>query len=183
MSPANTELIKRALQGDAQAISEIAREYAAVINRIARRIVRNSEDAADITQEALLKLFISLSQLKRPDRFDSWVHSIAYRTSIDWIRAFRRRPTIECDSIGDLPSADEPVDSAMVRKERLGQLLRMIDNLPATYREVLTLYYIEDQPSKRIALRLGIPVGTVRVKLHRGREMLKRMAQVPLEQR
>ncbi len=183
MSPADTELIEKALQGDPQAVSELVGVYTSFIERIARRIVRNSEDVADITQEVLLKLFVSFSELERLDRFNGWVYRIAYRTSIDWIRALSRRPAMEYDSVDELSADDKPLDSVLVQKEELSQVVRAIDSLPTAYRQVLTLYYIDGHSSRQIALRLKIPVGTVRVNLHRGRAMLRRKISVLLAKR
>ena len=173
MNPEEQALIRKALRGDADAINAVAERYAAFVNRVAWRLVRNSADAADITQEVLLKTVGALAQLEAVEGFQAWLYRIAYRTSLNWIRSRRREPAMESEGLDELPAEEPPPDIEADREAEIANLTQAADALPYPLYLVTRMFYFEQRSCREIAGTLGISEANVKVQLHRARRMLR----------
>jgi len=169
------ELIKKALQGDPDALEGLISQYQGWVYNIARKIVKTSEDAHDVTQEVCLKLFTSLSELKDVSKFSSWLYRITYHTSLNWRRLIKKTPALENpDSIAAPDTDDHSLAEIKVEKEEDIQCLtEAIKELPYHYQVIIKLFYFEERSYEEITELLGMPMGTVKTQLFRGKKMLE----------
>ena len=158
----DAELIGRAQRGDKGAYALLAARIADQFLSIARRILRDRDLAEDATQQALLTMWRDLPKLRDPARFDAW----SYRLLVRACYAEARRTRHWAPNIRLLP-VDEPVVA-----EGLGmvvdrdQLERGFRRLSIDHRAVVVLHHYLDLPLDEVADVLGVPVGTVRSRLH-----------------
>ena len=164
-----SELVERARGGDRHAFAELIRESGARLDATARLILRDPELAQDAVQDTLIRAWRSLPGLRDPDAFDHWLHTLVAHACLELIRK-RKRRVIEVE----LSSADDPstLDPSAVIANR-DQLERALDRLEPEIRAVVVLYYYLDLPLARIADVLGIPVGTVKSRLHRSLGLMR----------
>ena len=164
------DLVQRAMAGDHDAFSELARVSIGRLYATARLILRDDERAEDATQEALVAAWRDLSALRDPDRFDAWLHRLLVRACYREARRGRRRWAIEVEVDGHRVGI-EP-DPALDIADR-DQLERGFRRLDADQRTVLVLHYYLGLSLDEAADALGIPPGTVRSRLHRATQAMR----------
>jgi RNA polymerase sigma-70 factor, ECF subfamily len=155
-------LVERARQGDEEAFDALARTVGDRCMAIACRILRDADLAEDAVQAALITAWRDLRVLRDPDRFEPWLHRIL--THACYAEARRRRRWSA--QIRVLPSdgASDPGDTVTV--DDRDQLERALRRLTLEQRAVLVFHHYLDLPIPEVAVRLGIPVGTVKSRLH-----------------
>jgi len=179
------ELVGQALAGDARAADSLARRWAPRVVACCRARVGNVNAVEDLAQEALLRGFRSLEELRDPGRFGAWLRGIAGRVCLDWLKNGRRRQ-VPFSSLGDnhqvdaalssrADAAESPIDAA----DAAADLLRQVDGLPDEYREVLLLYYYDDVTYHDLAELLGVSAATVNARLTKARALLRRRMSCP----
>lgn len=127
--------------------------------------------ADDIAQDALVKAYVASERYVPRVKFSSWIHTIAYNCFIDSIRK-RSLPTVDAGSAQALDAASDTVADAAFRYQ---ELYAAIETLSPKERAAILLFYMEDRPVKEIADILGVPQGTVKSYLSRGREHLRKI--------
>src|SRR5258705_6219920 len=163
------DLVERAMAGDHDAFSELARASIGRLYATARLILRDDGRAEDATQEALVAAWRDLSALRDPDRFDAWLRRLLIRACYREIRRGRNRWTIEVDVEGhETADADATLDVA----DR-DQLERGFRRLDADQRMVLVLHYYLGLSLDEAAEALGIPPATVRSRLSRATRAMR----------
>jgi RNA polymerase sigma factor (sigma-70 family) len=163
------DLVERAMAGDHDAFSELARVSISRLYATARLILRDHGRAEDATQDALVAAWRDLSALRDPDRFDAWLHRLLVRSCYRELRRGRHRWTIEVDVEGlDLSTADGSLE--LVDRD---QLERGFERLDPDQRIVLVLHYYLGLTLDESADALGVPPGTVRSRLHRATQTLR----------
>jgi RNA polymerase sigma-70 factor (ECF subfamily) len=162
-------LVERARRGDRQAFAELVRASGARLDATARLILRDPELAQDAVQETLIRAWRGLPGLREPGAFDHWLHTLVSHVCLELIRK-RKRRVIEVE----LAPAHDPStrDAAAVIADR-DQLDRALARLEPEIRAVVVMYYYLDLPLAKIADVLGIPVGTVKSRLHRSLGQLR----------
>ncbi|MCW4355122.1 RNA polymerase sigma factor SigE [Hoyosella sp. YIM 151337] len=152
---------------------ELVREHADRVYRLAYRLSGNAHDAEDLTQETFIRVFRSLSSYQ-PGTFEGWLHRITTNLFLDMVR---RRTRIRMES---LPEDYERVPSGGANPEQIyhdsrldPHLQRALDGLPPDYRAAVVLCDIEGLSYEEIAATLGVKLGTVRSRIHRGRQALR----------
>src|SRR5688500_8873408 len=158
----DTDLVIRSQRGDKEAYAVLATEIADRLLAVAQRFLRDIDLAEDATQQALLAIWRDLPQLRDPARFDAW----SYRLVVRACYAEGRKSRHWTPNMHLLPS-DEPMQadgsSAVVDRD---QLERGFRRLSIDHRAVVVLHHYLDMPLDQVADTLGIPVGTVRSRLH-----------------
>ena len=176
-------LVVRLRAGDEQAFEILVRTFGGRLLAVARRFVRNDEDAQDIVQSAYLSAFRALDQFEGACQLSTWLHRIVVNTALMKLRSWRRKPE---ESIEDLlPAFQEdghhveqfsewcaPADQLMERKETRTAVRACIAQLPDNYRTVLMLRDIEELSTQEVAGTLGLTPTAVKVRLHRARQAL-----------
>ena len=173
--PADDELVAAARRGDAAAMDALLRRHYDRVHAVCRRIAGSTRDADDAAQEAMIRVVRNLDRFDGRSSFGTWVYRIATNTSLDELRKRRRRPQLHTVSDPDA-TVPEPVDELSHRlvdavADRLAIDEALADlpeefRLPVVMRDVGNLDYAE------IADELGIPIGTVKSRIARGRRQL-----------
>ena len=173
-------IVQQVLEGDTNAFEELVLEYEKKVYNVALRILGNSEDAADMTQEAFIKAYNSLSGFRGDSKFSVWLTRIVSNLCLDFLRSRNRRPTVSLsmeDDDGDdvqLDIADTRQSPELLLERSLTResVRRGLRSLPEDYREILLLREIQGLSYDEIAAALNIEVGTVKSRIFRGRKKL-----------
>ncbi len=158
----DTELVLLAQRGDEGAFASLAVAVGDRLHAVAHRILRDTDLAEDATQQALLAIWRDLPQLRDPARFDAWSYRLLVRACYaegrktrQWMPNLRLLPD-------DEPSAGEGLGPVVDRD----QLERGFRRLSIDHRAVVVLHHYLDLPLEEVAETLGVPIGTVRSRLH-----------------
>ena len=174
-------LVARILDGNGAEFEVLVRRHQGAIYSFILRMVRDPEEAMDLCQEVFLKVFSSLERFDPQFRFTTWLYRIASNTAIDEIRRRRTGAVFSLDApvtdesgprevAGDEPRPDE----MLAARETKGRLEEALKELPDGYREVLLLRHQGERRYDEIARITGLPIGTVKNRIFRAREMLRR---------
>ncbi|WP_248927846.1 sigma-70 family RNA polymerase sigma factor [Paenibacillus hamazuiensis] len=165
----NMELeVRQAQQGDREAFIRLFRRLEPELYRLAKSIVRRDEDCADAFQETTLKAYKSLSALRNPKYFKTWVIRILINECNQLLRS--RNKTVAMTEPPE-PSDTERLPDYYGNSRKL-DLREAVENLDESLRIVIHLFYYQDLPIKQIAGVLDISEGAVRARLHRARGVL-----------
>ncbi|RAV11941.1 RNA polymerase sigma factor SigE [Mycolicibacterium sp. GF69] len=152
---------------------ELVRQHADRVYRLAYRLAGNQHDAEDLTQETFIRVFRSL-QNYQPGTFEGWLHRITTNLFLDMVR---RRGRIRMEALPedyDRVPADDPNPEQIYHDSRLGpDLQAALDSLPPEFRAAVVLCDIEGLSYEEIGATLGVKLGTVRSRIHRGRQALR----------
>ena len=176
------QLIAEALGGRREAFSQLALRHQKTVYHVAYKIVRNDETAQDIAQETFLKAYTALGSYRSEFRFTTWLCKIAANTAIDHLRKIRiqelsfDRPSESGDGFEEYEVADWSNDpeKEFADKQRRITIDVAIDDLPPHYRDVIIYRHKDDKSYEEIAELLKVPVGTVKARIFRARELLKK---------
>ena len=158
----DTSLVIRAQQGDEEAFASLAVACGDGLHAVAHRILRDIDLAEDATQRALLAIWRDLPQLRDPARFDAWSYRLLVRACYaEGRRTGRWTPTLRLLPTDKLAAAD---DTGAVHDR--DQLERGFRRLSIDHRAVVVLHHYLDLSIDEVAESLGVPVGTVRSRLH-----------------
>ena len=174
-------LIDMAVGGDEKSYAKLLQRYRRPVYHVILKMVRNVDDAEDLTIESFAKAFRSLHKFKKDFTFSTWLFRIATNNTIDFIRKKKLNTlSIEntyTDDNGDSVSIDvedanlNPQEEAIkLQKEELIQIF--VDKLPAKYQKLVRLRYFHELSYEEIAKELDAPLGTVKAQLHRARELM-----------
>jgi RNA polymerase sigma factor (sigma-70 family) len=153
---------------------EIVRAHSARVYRLAYRLTGNQHDAEDLTQEVFVRVFRSLSTYT-PGTFEGWLHRITTNLFLDMVR---RRARIRFEGMADdaherLPGREPSPQQLVDDRSFDGDVQAALDELPPDFRAAVVLCDIEGLSYEEIAATLGVKLGTVRSRIHRGRAQLR----------
>ena len=178
----DASLVRRCLKDDPDAFRFLVERYQGEVYGLTLRILGRAEDAEDLTQETFLRAFRALGRYDPTRPFGAWLHTIAARLCIDHHRRNRAKlisltqpeegtageeRTIELEDPADRP--DEEVE----KSELARRLDALVQQLPPDSRTAILLRHQQDLPYEEIARVLGVPLGTIKARIHRARIMLK----------
>jgi RNA polymerase sigma-70 factor (ECF subfamily) len=158
----DADLIGRAQNGDEEAFASLAVAAGDRLHAVAFRILRDTELAEDASQQALLTIWRDLPQLRDPARFDAW----SYRLLVRACYAEGRRTRHWAPNVRLLPADEPEVSEGLSSVVDRDQLERGFRRLSIDHRAVVVLHHYLDLPLDEVAGVLGVPVGTVRSRLH-----------------
>jgi RNA polymerase sigma-70 factor (ECF subfamily) len=171
------QLVRRYLDGDCDAFTTLVERHEARLYNVCLRILGSPEDARDATQDAFLTVLRKLDQFRGDAAFTTWMHRVAVNACYDLLRKRKRQPMLrlvadeEADRTDDLgPPVSDPADAVAGGID----VARALAQVPEDFRIVLVLADVEDLPYDEIARVLGVPIGTVKSRVHRGRITLAR---------
>jgi RNA polymerase sigma-70 factor, ECF subfamily len=178
------QLVAELKAGSEEAFAYVLDRYGNPIYSLVAHILGSDVDAGDVLQNVFVKVFRGIGQFHHQSALKTWVYRIAVREALNFRRGWFRRHFHEPFSIDDEPGktaaarfnaqpADGPYES-LEQSERQRLVKAALDALPRTYRAVLVLREMEELPYDEIASVLGVPEGTVKSRVMRGRELLRR---------
>lgn len=173
--------IKQVLKGDQDAFGEIVELYKDKVFQICFRMLGNRHEAEDMAQEAFVRAYVNIKSFNINMKFSTWLYRIATNLCIDRIR--KKKPDFYLDAkvagsegldmysqiAADTALPEEEVESLELQETIQAEILK----LPEKYRTPIVLKYIEELSLKEISEILDLPVGTVKTRIHRGREALR----------
>lgn len=173
-------IVRKVLGGDANAFETLVLEYEKNVYNIALRMTGNSEDAADMTQEAFIKAYNSLQSFRGDSKFSVWLYRIVSNVCLDFLRSKNRRPTVSLsvedddgeDAQLDVVDESQSPELLLDRKLTRDSVRRGLDSLPPDYRQILLLREIQGLSYDEIAQALSLEVGTVKSRIFRARKRL-----------
>jgi RNA polymerase sigma-70 factor (ECF subfamily) len=182
MPPKNDrELVAASREGDLEAFGTLVRRYQKRIYRIALHLLRDADDAEDVTQEAFVHAFAALDRFDGRSQPFTWMYRIAVNLSLNAIRARKSRRkagTLDDPRIEELLAhglrAPENPQSAAAERELAGTLCEAIDALTDTLRTTLVLIVVDGLSHAEAAEVLGCPEGTIAWRIHEARRKIRR---------
>ena len=180
------DLIDRAvLDKDQQAYATLMKRYKKAVYFMILKMIRDADDAEDLTMEAFAKAFRNLERFKKDYTFSTWLFRIATNNTIDFIRKKKLKTmslnnTLSDDSGNsvniDIEDDDNNPQDQFIRSQRIDMVRIFVDKLPAKYRKLVQLRYFDELSYEEIAQELEKPLGTVKAQVHRSRELLFEIA-------
>jgi RNA polymerase sigma-70 factor, ECF subfamily len=162
-------LVQRAKDGDRRALEALLIRHAPKVERLARQVLRDPDDASDAAQEALAKVCVRLKQFRGGSQFSTWLHRLVVNTCLD---AAERRKSRVHEPLGDyLQSSDDPARDAG-NSELRRELCAALAGVSPEQAQVVLLKDALGYSFEEIASAAGIPVGTAKCHAHRGRARL-----------
>ena len=172
-------LVRRAQRGDQAAFAELVTRHQRYVYNLAYRLLQDADEAEDAAQEAFLRAWRGLRGFRRQAKFTTWLYRIVTNLCYNRLASLRwQLMEVDTDEVEALASPTEQSPPARLEAaERRAFLHGQIAALPAKYRLVITLFYLQEFSYQEIAQVLDLPLGTVKTHLFRARERLKRQLQ------
>jgi RNA polymerase sigma-70 factor (ECF subfamily) len=180
-------LLARLQAGDERAVADLATEYGSKIYQLAFRYLRNKEDAEEVTQDVLFKVYRKIDAFRGDAALSSWIYRITFNAAMSRLRTGRQRPqdeerqavTPEGQEIGAPPPLDvadwsDMADEHVLRRELRRRVFRAILALPAIYRAPVMLRDIHGLSTEEASAMLRVKDQTLKSRLHRGRLILRK---------
>lgn len=178
------ELIGRMQAGDMSAVTDLSTAYGSRIHQLAFRYMKNWEDAEEVTQDVLMKVFRKIDAFRGDAALSSWIYRITFNTAMSRLRTGRssraaeqQRPEMQGGAAGVLPQ-DPPdwsslADDHVLRREMREQLISALTTLPEVYRTPVVLRDIQGLSTEEASRILHVKPQTLKSRLHRGRLILR----------
>ncbi len=173
----DAELVQRCLAGDQVACARLVSTHARVAGTVIWRVVRRRELVEDLCQEAFLKVFRSLASFDGRARLSTWICSIAHRVALDELRRHGRTVQFAAEQDAEEQAENGDALDQVLAEEEVQRLHAALDTLPDRYRLPLAYAALRELGYEDIAVMLGIPVGTVKTLVFRGKAMLRERLQ------
>lgn len=172
---------KATIENDEQAYADLMKRYKKPVYHMILKMVRNVDDAEDLTIEAFAKAFRSLGRFKKDYTFSTWLFRIATNNAIDFIRK-KKLETMSLDtSFTDDSGENVTIDvedndlnpmEETIKSQKIELIRVFVDKLPPKYQRLVKLRYFDELSYEEIAKELEAPLGTVKAQLHRARELM-----------
>jgi RNA polymerase sigma-70 factor (ECF subfamily) len=176
---ADSELVTSAASGHEEGFEELVRRYQRPISAYVYRMVGDYDAALDLTQEVFIKVYGSLSRYKPEFKFSTWIYKIAHNAAVDHLR---RHSTRERSLVHEFEGEqlEVPIESRRPspeleseREERRAEIESVVRQLPTAYKELIILRHSHDLSYDEIAEITGLPLGTVKNRLFRARDVMR----------
>lgn len=186
--PKDTELLTRLQSGDQQAIADLAEAYGSKIFQLAFRYLRNKEDAEEVTQDVLFKVYRKVNMFRGDAALSSWIYRITFNASMSLLRTVRYQRSKDVEGASSaatgadaaVPPAEDVADWSDLADEQVlrSQLRRRVFSailaLPAIYRAPVLLRDIQGMSTEEASAVLHVKDQTLKSRLHRGRLLLRK---------
>ncbi len=170
------KLILRFQEGDINAYNELVKRYKDRLLNFVLRYFNNVEQAEDVVQDTLIKLYTHASYYKNIAKFSTWIFTIAKNNALTELRKNKRKKTdslwTEDGQIIDINSKEESLDSKVQNEIAIDQLNKFLDDIPENFRMAVVLRDFQELSYEEISKILEIPIGTIKSRINRGRIQL-----------
>jgi len=178
--PTDHQLVLRVQKGDKRAFDLLVLKYQYKLQAIVGRFIRDTDEVADVTQEAFIKAYKALPRFRGDSQFYTWLYRIAINTAKNYLVSKSRRPAntdIDVEDAEQFANNEKLIDDAtpensMMTDELAAIIKSSLSALPEDLRTALTLREFDGMSYEDIAAVMGCPVGTVRSRIFRAREFL-----------
>lgn len=173
------ELVATAARGVEGSFEELVKRYQRPISAYVYRMVGDYDAALDLTQEIFIKIYASLARYRPEFKFSTWIYKIAHNAAIDYLRRTSGRERslnggTEADHYElSLEAEGLSPEQQSEREERRGEIEMVVRSLPTAYRELIVLRHSQDLTYEEIVEVTALPLGTVKNRLFRAREMMR----------
>jgi RNA polymerase sigma-70 factor (ECF subfamily) len=167
-------IINQILEGDSHAFTKLVDSYKDLVFTLALRMLKNRDEAEEVSQDTFIKVFKSLTKFKGDSKFSTWIYKVAYNTCLDRLKKNKRKQSeVAIDEFTEhhIKTIDNALDK-MEQDERNKAIKNCLELLPHEDSFLLTLYYFEDQSLDEISKITGLTANNVKVKLFRSRKKL-----------
>ena len=187
--PTDHDLLTRLQSGDEQALADLADAYSSKIYQLAFRYLRNKEDAEEVTQDVLFKVYRKVGEFRGDAALSSWIYRITFNAAMSRLRTAqyqrtqaeeRREASADTDSMGapsrpvDVADWTDLADERVLRSQLRQRVFRAILALPAIYRAPVMLRDIQGMSTEEASAMLKVKDQTLKSRLHRGRLILRK---------
>ncbi|RJX39199.1 RNA polymerase sigma factor SigW [Paenibacillus pinisoli] len=182
MNVLENRLARLALKGDQQAFAELVDLYQDKLFHMAYRMLNNRQEAEDVVQDTFLRVYKNLERFDETLKFSTWIYRIATNLCIDRLR--KRKPTYSLDAESQeydgldgysmIPSDNRTPESELILSDTQRIIHQAMESLPPKYKSVMMLRYIQDLSLQEVGDILDMPVTTIKTRVHRGREFLRK---------
>jgi RNA polymerase sigma factor (sigma-70 family) len=169
------ELVREAQSGERDALISLLREIEPHVYRTAFYMLNNEQDALDVSQEALIRIYTKINSYEEKAQFKTWVQRIVTNICIDKFR--KVKPTVSVDEHEMTFSAESNVEDEVISTYIAQDINEAIEKLPEHHRTVVVLRYVQDLSYNEIAESLDLPINTVKSYLFRARKQLQVLLQ------
>jgi RNA polymerase sigma-70 factor, ECF subfamily len=190
-APADGVLVSRVLGGDRRAFDDLIARYQRQAVAVSYRLLGNTQDALEVTQDSFLKAFTSLASLQKPDAFGGWFMRIVSNLSLNYRRSRKVRTQLPLDDMlgpssgqqsesstgggSEWMARDDDPSHALASKEMGQRLQAALNELPEKQRLAIVMFAIQELPQKEVAEALGCSVEAVKWHVFQGRKKLKEL--------
>jgi len=183
---ADADFVERLKSGDSLAYDTLVTRYSGQIYGLLFRLTQDAEEAADLTQDTFLQVLRSVRKFRGDSELKTWLFRIAInesRNRFRWWKRRKRESTVSLDAqpVRDglplnetLADSSEDPERALIRRQEHERIERALNDLPLSFREAVVLCDVEGQSYQEIATILGINIGTVKSRIARGREEMRK---------
>ncbi|HCY40194.1 MAG TPA: RNA polymerase subunit sigma-24 [Prolixibacteraceae bacterium] len=169
----DAELINQILNGNTNAFTFLVTRYQKLVVHITGRLIQRHDELEDVCQDVFLKVYQNLGKYRYECKLSTWIATIAYNTSINYLRKFKKGDEVVPEDSATLRNLSE-FNTVDFEKADLHRYIReQIDLLPVQYRTVLTLFHLEEFSYQEIEQITGMPEGTIKSYLFRAKALLK----------
>lgn len=183
MNMMEARLVSLAKDGEREAFAELVNIYKGKLFHLAYRMLSNRQEAEDVVQDTFMRMYEHLERYDASHKFSTWIYRIATNLCIDRLRRKKTAYSLDADVSDDgdgldgysiLQSKDSSPEQVLILSERQQAVRRAMDALPVKYKTAMALKYYQDLSLQEISDILHIPVSTVKTRIHRGRDYLRR---------
>jgi len=178
----DNQLARLSLKGDQQAFAELVSLYQDKLFHMSYRMLNSRQEAEDVVQDTFLRVYKNLDRYDLSMKFSTWIYRIATNLCIDRLR--RRRPTYSLDAESSehegldgysmLPSDNITPESELIITDTQRIIREAMEGLPPKYKSIMILRYIRDLSLQEISEIVDMPVTTIKTRVHRGRDLLRK---------
>lgn len=173
---------RRVQNGDRDAFRILIERYEGMVFDLAHQYADSPEEAEDLAQDAFMRAYRRIDDLRNPDRFSSWLYGITLNRCRDYAKNIRRETyafsrTEEHGEAEALPGSNAGQDDDLIARERGEQLWDALDELSSTYATPFLLKYRDGMTYKAMSKRLDVSVSALKVRVHRARKKLRNLMQ------
>ena len=173
----DTQLVKASQQGNQDAFALLVQRHQHRVFNMVLRMLRDYEEASEITQEAFLAAWLGLPSFRGEARFATWLYRIAYNCALKQLERRKRERSLqaamEAEQILEGVNREKRAEDLLELRDRQAIVREQIEKLPAKYRSVLILRHLQEMTYEEMADILTMPIGTIKTQLFRARHLLK----------
>jgi RNA polymerase sigma factor (sigma-70 family) len=167
-------LVARIVSGDVACFAQLVDLYKDLVFTLSVRILKNREEAEEVSQDAFIKIYKSLASFKGDSKFSTWVYRVTYNCCLDRLKKNKKYlndVSIDAYIFNQLDSIDNALEG-LIKKEKHKLIRNCVGKLPEDSRAIITLFYFDELTLEEISSITGIESNTVKVKLFRARKKL-----------